>query len=92
MPEPPAEDRSIHRVGDDHWFVYTDSQTEIGVRFEDEHLLWWESPIFNPHGGGGASEQSFEDFLARGPAFQWLSPEALAELEVAVRARVAGLA
>jgi hypothetical protein len=36
-------------------------------------------------------EQSFEDFLTRGPAYDdWLSPAALAELTAAVRARVGG--
>lgn len=89
MSDEPLEDQFIHRIGGDHWSTYTRHQTEVGVRFEGDRLLWWESPIFNPHSGGGASEQSFDDFLAHGPAFAWLSRPALAELTAAVQERVA---
>lgn len=89
--EKKPEDADIYRFGDAQWSAYTEHQTEVGVRFEEDHLLWWESPVFNPHSGAfGASEQSFEDFLARGPAYDgWLSAAALAELTAAVRARLA---
>jgi hypothetical protein len=89
MSDKQLEDRYISRVGGTAWSAYTEHQTEVGVRFEADHLLWWESPIFNPHTGGGAKEQSFEEFLASGPAFGWLSEEALAELEAAVEKRKA---
>jgi hypothetical protein len=86
----PLKDWHIHRYGGTQWSAYTKHQTEVGVRFEGAHLLWWEAPIFNPHSGGGAAEQSFEDFLGRGPAFDWISEAALAELTEAVRCMVAG--
>jgi hypothetical protein len=58
---------------------------EDGVRIEGNHLLWYTHP-YNPHAGGGASEQGFEDFLERGPTHE-LPDEALNELYVAVKAQ-----
>jgi hypothetical protein len=38
-----------------------------GVSLYGKAVLWFEH-CHNPHAGGGASEQSFEDFLQNGPA------------------------
>ncbi len=57
---------------------------EDGVRIEGNHLLWYTHP-YNPHAGGGASEQSLENFLDRGPTFE-IPDEALDELYDAVKA------
>ncbi len=57
---------------------------EDGVRIEQTHLLWYSHP-YNPHAGGGASEQRLDDFLERGPTHE-IPAEALVELYKAVRA------
>ena len=54
------------------------------MRIEGNHLLWYSHP-YNPHAGGGAVEQSIEDFLDRGPT-QELPDDALNELYQAVTA------
>ncbi len=56
---------------------------EEGVKIQESQLLWYTHP-YNPHAGGGASEQSFEDFLERGPTFE-IPDEALDELYDAVK-------
>lgn len=38
-----------------------------GVSLYGKEVLWFEH-CHNPHAGGGASEQSFEDFLQNGPS------------------------
>jgi hypothetical protein len=85
------EDGETRRRGADEWWTYTVHQTEVGVRFEGDHLLWWESPIFNPHAGGGAREQPLGDFVQSGPVFDWMSAEAVEELRSAVLARLRAL-
>jgi hypothetical protein len=57
---------------------------EDGVRIDGDHLLWYSHP-YNPHAGGGASEQSIEDFIERGPTHE-IPGEALDELYTAVKA------
>lgn len=83
------DDTTIYRSSGTSWWAYTDRQTEVGVRIEGDHLLWYEQAIFNPHSGAwGAHEQSFDDFLSRGPAHDdWMSDAALAELSTAVHER-----
>jgi hypothetical protein len=76
----------VHRIGD-CWSACTSHQTEQGVRLEQDCLVWYEQPIFNPHSGGGAYQQSFEEFLNQGPYMSWLSQKALGELTAAVLAR-----
>lgn len=81
-------DADIHRLDGWQWSFSAEAQTEVGVLLKGRRLIWYEAPLFNPHAGGGASEQSFEDFLTLGPLGDWLSPEALTELTAAVRDRL----
>lgn len=81
-------DHSISRSSGPSWSAYTGNQTEVGVRIEGHHLLWYEQAIYNPHSGAwGAMEQTFDESLSRGPAHDWLSDAALAELSIAVHER-----
>lgn len=57
---------------------------EDGVRIAGDHLLWYTHP-YNPHAGGGAAEQSIENFLERGPTCE-IPDEALDGLYDAVNA------
>lgn len=57
---------------------------EDGVQIHEKHLLWYTHP-YNPHAGGGASEQILEHFLERGPTHE-IPDEALDELYAAVKA------
>ncbi|MEZ5427775.1 MAG: hypothetical protein R2747_16010 [Pyrinomonadaceae bacterium] len=54
-----------------------------GVHLREGVVLWFQHS-HNPHAGGGALEQSFEDFLNNGPACR-TPPEFLPELYHAVR-------
>ncbi len=51
-----------------------------GVDLERDHLLWWDAVGPVSFAGGGASEQSFADFRANGPAVGSVPDDVLAEL------------
>ena len=85
------DDSSIYRTSGTSWWAYTEHGTEVGVRIEGDHLLWYEQAVMDPHSGAwGASEQPFEDFLRRGPTQEFLSSAVPRELSAAVHARVRG--
>lgn len=59
----------------------------LGVKIEDDHILWYTSPsAFDRE--GGASEQTFEHFLANGPWYGDVPPEINEKLTVTVREQV----
>ena len=66
-------------------WVYSDaSWNRIGVTLTEARIEWWESG--QGAAGGGWCEQSFADFMVRGPSVENVPGEVLAELTEAVRA------
>jgi len=55
-----------------------------GVHTFEGKLVWFSQPT-NPHAGGGASTQSFDDFMQRGPQQAAIPDDALDELYDVVR-------
>jgi hypothetical protein len=56
-----------------------------GVEVEGDHLLWYDDIGPVSFAGGGASEQSFADFLANGCAVERVPDDVVAELTATVR-------
>jgi hypothetical protein len=68
----------------DDWQYYG----PYGVRFEDDHLLWYEREGSVRFASGGACEQSFADFMRDGPDMENVPADVAAEVAAAVMARV----
>lgn len=65
------------------WTWNEDNYGYEGVHLYEDEVLWF-THTHNPHGGGGANGQSFEDFLANG-ASNFIPGEFLPELYAAVK-------
>jgi|GEM_PF-1759622 len=63
--KPPKQEIKGMKFGDEWRFNITPHRYD-GVIFEGGELLWF-THANNPHAGGGASKQSFKDFLEKGP-------------------------
>ncbi|QEL20908.1 hypothetical protein [Limnoglobus roseus] len=61
-----------------------------GVRFEGDHLLWYEREGSERYASGGACEQTFADFVATGIWIERVPADVAAALAAAVTARLAG--
>ena len=69
-------------VNKKEWTWNEDQYGYEGVHLYEGQVLWF-THTHNPHGGGGANGQSFEDFLANG-ASNFIPGEFLPELYAAV--------
>jgi hypothetical protein len=72
--------------GRDEWEYFG----PYGVRFEGDHLLWYEREGEVRFASGGACEQTFEDFWKNGPHMENVPAKVAAEVAAAIVARSSG--
>ncbi len=60
-----------------------------GVDLNEDHLLWYDDMGSCSFAGGGASSQSFQEFLERGCPVEGVPEDVVAEITQAVKEKVA---
>ncbi|MDB5386265.1 MAG: hypothetical protein JWM11_1911 [Planctomycetaceae bacterium] len=60
-----------------------------GVRFEGDHLLWYEKEGSVRFASGGACEQTFDEFIKYGPHMDNVPADVAAEVAAAIETRMA---
>jgi len=62
-----------------------------GVEVHDAHLTWFQREGADRYASGAACDQTFDDFLARGPWVDGVPPQVVEAVTVVVRAKLAAL-
>lgn len=89
-----GKSRPVSATASQRWRPAPTSCTEwaywgpYGVRFEGDHLVWYEREGEVRFASGGSCDQSFADFIKNGPHMENVQASVAAEVAAAVLARV----